>query len=62
MRFAIDLVYLDRQSVVKKIRTSVPRGRISACFFAHSVIELPAGTVEATGTQPGDRISIAKME
>ena len=60
MRFAIDLVYLDRQSVVKKVRSNVPRGRISACFSARSVIELPAGTVEATGTEPGDRIFISQ--
>lgn len=62
MRFAIDLVYLDRQSVVKKVRSNVPRGRISACLSARSVIELPAGTIEATGTKAGDRISISRTE
>ena len=58
MRFAIDLVYLDRHCVVKKVRSSVPPGRLSACLTARSVIELPAGTVESTGTMAGDRISI----
>src|SRR3984885_14909096 len=50
MRFAIDLVYLDRKLQVKKVRSSVGPWRVSACFQAHSVIELPAGTVSATLT------------
>ncbi|MGC8548237.1 MAG: DUF192 domain-containing protein [Acidobacteriaceae bacterium] len=62
MRFAIDLVYLDRDGVVKKLRSSVPPGRLSACFSARSVIELPAGTIEATGTEIGDRIAIGRVQ
>ena len=60
MRFAIDLVYLDRDYVVKKLRSHVPPARLSACLFARSVIELPAGTIEATGTQIGDHIAIQR--
>lgn len=60
MRFSIDLVYLDRKLVVKKVRSNVPPGRISVCFTAHSVIELPAGTAASTGTQTGDRIAIRR--
>lgn len=62
MRFNIDLVYLDRNYVVRKVRSNVPRGRISICLTAHSVIELPAGTVAATGTAAGDRISIQRTD
>lgn len=62
MRFAIDLVYLDRDCVVKKLRSSVPPSRLSACFSARSVIELPAGTIEATGTEIGDRIAIQRLK
>ncbi len=61
MRFAIDLVYLDRNYVVKKVRSRVPPGRMSACFTAQSILELPAGTVEETGTRAGDRISIRRQ-
>jgi uncharacterized membrane protein (UPF0127 family) len=60
MRFPIDLVYLDRNNVVKKVRTNVRPGRMSACLSARSVMELPAGTIDATGTMPGDRITIAQ--
>jgi uncharacterized membrane protein (UPF0127 family) len=60
MRFAIDLVYLDRKHRVRKVRHAVGAWRLSACFSAHSVIELPAGTVKATETQKGDQIEISE--
>jgi uncharacterized protein len=56
MRFAIDLVYLDRKSRVRKVRGSVPPLRVSACLTAHSVLELPPGTIERTETRTGDHI------
>ncbi len=58
MRFPIDLVYLDRAKKVKKVRHAVPPWRLSACFTAHSVLELPAGTVAQTATSVGDQITI----
>lgn len=58
MRFPIDLVYLDRNLQVKKVRHSVGAWRMSACFSAHSVLELPAGTALDTRTQRGDRVEI----
>jgi uncharacterized protein len=58
MRFAIDLVYLDRQHRVKKVRANVGPWRLSACFSAHSVIELPVGAIQASQTECGDTIEI----
>lgn len=58
MKFAIDLVYLDKNKKVRKVRDSVPPWRASACFSANSILELPAGTAKETGTQPGDQLSI----
>jgi uncharacterized protein len=58
MRFPIDLVYLDRGNRVRKVRSSVGAWRISACFSAHSVLELPAGTVRATETERGDILEL----
>jgi uncharacterized protein len=60
MKFPIDLVYVDRKHCVRKVRNAVPPWRMSACLAAHSVIELPAGTIAQTGTQPGDQLSIEK--
>jgi len=58
MRFAIDLVYLDRKHTVRKLKTAVGPWRMSACFAAHSVLELPAGTIRASQTEPGDELEI----
>lgn len=57
MKFAIDLVYLDKKQKVRKIRHAVPPWRLSACLTAHSILELPAGTARQTGTQPGDQLA-----
>jgi uncharacterized protein len=56
MKFAIDLVYLDRKKRVRKVRHAVPPWRLSVCLTAHSVLELPAGTAAETGTQRGDQL------
>jgi len=61
MKFAIDLVYVDKKNKVRKVCRAVPPWRLSACLSAHSIIELPAGTIERTGTQPGDELSIEKL-
>lgn len=62
MRFAIDLVYLDRNNRVRKTRSAVPPSRLSACLTAHSVIELASGTVSRTQTKPGDRLEFSAAE
>ena len=59
MRFPIDLVYLDRSLRVRKVRVYVRPWRLSACLTAHSVLELPAGTIRATQTQPGDQLEFS---
>jgi hypothetical protein len=59
MRFPIDLIYLDRHKKVKKVRTGVAPWRMSACLSAHSVLEFASGTVEPTGTRPGDQLEFS---
>lgn len=61
MRFPIDLVYIDRNKRVKKVRSAVRAWRISGCLSAHSVIELPSGTVRATRTGPGDMLEFSPV-
>lgn len=61
MKFAIDVVYLDRRRRVRKIRPNMAPRRVSACLLAHSVLELPAGTLARTGTQPGDQLEIQEL-
>ncbi len=61
MRFPIDLVYLDKRRKVKKVRHAVGPWRMSACLSAHSVLEIPAGTAEQSGTMVGDELVIEKL-
>ena len=59
MRFPIDLVYLDRKNRIRKLSSEVPPWRLSACLFAHSVLELVPGTIRNTQTQPGDLLEFS---
>jgi len=58
MKFPIDLVFLDRNKVVKKVRHNVVPGRLSICLSAHSVLELASGSIRLSGTLPGDALEI----
>ena len=60
MKFAIDLVYLDRDRKVRKVRHRMVPWRLSACLTAHSILELPAGAVAASGTEKGDQLEMAE--
>jgi uncharacterized membrane protein (UPF0127 family) len=61
MKFAIDLVYVDRKHKVRKVRHAVPAWRLSACLSAHSILELPPGTARQTGTVAGDDLEFEKL-
>jgi uncharacterized membrane protein (UPF0127 family) len=56
MKFAIDVVYIDRKKKVRKTRPAMVPRRISGCLLAHSVLELPVGAIETSGTQAGDQL------
>ena len=58
MKYAIDVVFLDKQNKIVKIINDMPAGKFSLCSGSSYVIELPAGTIEATGTVVGDKISL----
>jgi len=47
---------------VVKIRAAMPRWRMAASLFAHSVLELPSGTAEATKTAAGDQLQFETYE
>jgi uncharacterized membrane protein (UPF0127 family) len=34
---------------------------LSACLTAHSILELPAGVAEKSGTLPGDVLAFEKL-
>lgn len=62
MQFPIDLVYLDRSLRVRKTRQSVGPWRMSACLTAHSILELPSGTIRESATQSGDVLEFVTVE
>ena len=45
-----------------KIRANMVRGRIAISLRAHSVLELPAGTLTETETVAGDQLRFEKYE
>jgi len=61
MKFPLDLVYIDRARRVKKVVRAVPPWRMSLCLTAHSVIELPVGVIDQTGTAKGDQLETVKL-
>lgn len=62
MRFPIDLVYLDRENRIRKVRNAVGAWRLSVCFSAHSVLELPAGAVRGSETRRGDIVEFTPVD
>ena len=62
MKFPIDVVFLSKSKKILKIRPNMVRGRIALSLRAHSVLELPAGTLESTGTLAGDQLVFEEFE
>ncbi len=60
MRFPIDAVFLDKTNVVIAVWKDLASNRLTRIYSnAASVLELPAGMVDATDTQVGDEIKVA---
>lgn len=58
MKFAIDIVVLDKHDVVVGVQESLKPGWIGKFFWgAHSTLELPVGAIRASGTRKGDRLA-----
>jgi len=62
MKFTIDVVFLNRKYKILKIRPNMVKRRIALSLLAHSVLELPAGTLEETGTQRGDQLEFERFD
>jgi uncharacterized protein len=62
MKFPIDVLFLNKRRKVLKIRAAMPRWRLAACLWAHSVLELPSGTAAATKTKTGDQLEFETYE
>jgi uncharacterized membrane protein (UPF0127 family) len=59
MRFAIDVIFLDRDWRVVRLRPAmVPYRLTGICWKARCVLELPVGVIARSSTQVGDQLFV----
>jgi uncharacterized membrane protein (UPF0127 family) len=59
MAFSIDVIYVDRAYRVVRLAPDLRPFRVGPIVLsARDVIELPVGTIPATGTQVGDQLRV----
>ena len=57
MRFAIDAVFVDRRGTVTRLFENLRPWRIAVGGLrSRAVLELPVGTIAASGTRVGDSL------
>ncbi len=57
MRFAIDVIFVDRAGTIVGLREAMPPNRpFAGAWRAVRTVELPAGVIRSTGTQRGDQL------
>jgi uncharacterized membrane protein (UPF0127 family) len=57
MRFAIDVVFVDRRGVILTIVPRLMPWRVAAAKGAHGCLELAGGTAAGLGLAPGQHIA-----
>ena len=53
MRFAIDVVFVDKAGTIVKIVPNLRPWRVAMALRAKSALELPSGTAATLGLEPG---------
>jgi uncharacterized membrane protein (UPF0127 family) len=62
MSIPIDVVYVDRSDRVVAVDKAMKPWAIGKIYGQSAyVVELPAGSIDATHTQPGDQLAVTKM-
>jgi uncharacterized membrane protein (UPF0127 family) len=59
MRFAIDVVFIDRHGYTVKIARNVAPWRIAMAARAHAVVEMAAGSLDRVDLALGDRLCLS---
>lgn len=63
MSIPIDVVYVDRSDRVVAVDRAMKPWAVGKIYGQSAyVVELPAGSVDASGTQPGDQLVIQKQQ
>jgi uncharacterized membrane protein (UPF0127 family) len=58
MKFPIDVVFTDRNLIVKKVVRHVAPGKMIFAFSAHSVFEFAAGALDLHSIEEGDQLHV----
>lgn len=59
MKFPLDIVFIDKNNIVVYVIENIKPWRASKIIRkAHSVIELPVGTIKSSQTYVGDQLEI----
>jgi uncharacterized membrane protein (UPF0127 family) len=58
MRYAIDVVFIDKQGRALKVVEHLTPWRAAVCLRAHAAVELAAGQARASGLVPGAQIDL----
>jgi uncharacterized protein len=61
MRFAIDVVFVDRELAVRKVVEKLRPWRMAGCRGARAALELPAGSASRCGIKVGERLSLESV-
>ncbi|MCC7367323.1 MAG: DUF192 domain-containing protein [Chloroflexi bacterium] len=62
MKIPLDVVYLDRQGTVLRLVTDLRPGRLGPYVRrAHTVLELPVGSIAESGTEVGDQVAVERV-
>lgn len=63
MRFAIDVIGLDRNRKVVRLWSNLRPYRLTPIVLGmHSALELPVGTIERAGVEVGSVLSLEEVE
>lgn len=63
MRYALDIVFLDGNQQVVHLIEGIQPWRVSPMVWrSRSVLELPAGTIAASGTRVGHRLRVTEPD
>jgi uncharacterized membrane protein (UPF0127 family) len=60
MRFAIDVVFLDRDMTVRRVVEALRPWRVAGCRGANAALELGAGEAARRGITVGERLELQK--
>ena len=60
MKFAIDVVFVNKKGLVVKLRPNMVKRRIALCLRAKSVVELPVGAIQTSRTEVGDQLEFIR--